>query len=133
MTDPESHKPRTFHNTWIDSKLFGLIDVKKPSPVLLNQIADRLSRPIPTPAVPPVRTKQSWRTLKLNTMLQTKERWFSPTLDLPAGTKLLVTKVDTEGISLTHHSEQGILSTLRWTNPEWRRMFSKVRRRKKPK
>ena len=106
----------------------------KPSPQLLNQIADRLSRPIPAPAKPPIRTKQSWHTLRLNTMLQTKERWFSPSLDLPAGTKLLVTKVDTEGVSLTHNSEEGILSTLRWTNPEWKGMFSKVRKgRKKPK
>ena len=124
-------KPRTWHNTWIDSKLFGLIDVKKPSPALLNKIADRLSRPIPAPAKPPIQTKSSWRTLKLNTTLETKERWFSTTLDLPAGTKLLVTKVDTEGVSLTHHSEEGILSVLRWTNPEWQAMFSKVRKGRK--
>ncbi len=117
------------------------------SPQLLNQIADRLSRPIPAPAKPPVRTKATWKTIKLGALLKTKVQWFgrygiNQTFTYPPGTELIVTKVDTEGISLRYHYKELtsepphlIICELRWTNPEWQTMFTKVRktRRKKTK
>jgi len=55
-------------------------------------------------------------------------------MDLPKGTEILITKVDSLGISLTHVAVKGTISTLRWTDPEWKGMFEKVARtrRKKP-
>ena len=112
------------------------------SPRLLNQIADRLSRPIPAPAKPPVRTKATCKTIKLGALLETKIQWFGFAHNFPVGTKLIVTKVDTEGISLRYHYKELtsepphlIICELRWTDPEWQTMFTKIRktRRKKTK
>jgi hypothetical protein len=100
-----------------------------PSLALLNHIADLLSRPIPKPAQPVAKTQQSWRTLRLGQTLVLKQRWFrSGVADLPVGTELTISKVDSLGISLTHNSELGIL---RWTNPEWEGMFQKAGKRRK--
>ena len=103
----------------------------KPSPELINLIADRLSRTLPAPAKPVARTKQSWRTLRLGQRLLLRQRWFRPGLDLLPGTLVTISKVDSLGINLTHNSEQGTLSELRWTDPEWQEMFEKAGRRKK--
>lgn len=104
-----------------------------PSPELLSAIADRLTRPIPAPATPVARTKVSWRTLKLNQKLRLRQRWFRPGMDLPEGTEILITKVDSLGISLTHIAEKGTISTLRWTDPKWQGMFEKVARTRRKK
>jgi len=98
------------------------------SQALIEEIADRLSRPIPQPAKPVARTQQSWRTLKVGQQLSLRQRWFrSGGLDLPPGTNLTISKVDSLGISLTHNSEESIL---RWTNPDWKPMFEKVKKGK---
>lgn len=100
-----------------------------PSPALLNHIVDLLSRPIPQPAKPVARTQASWRTLKLGQVLVLRQRWFiSGLMDLPEGTEITISKVDSLGISLTHSSELGIL---RWTNPEWKGMFERAGKRRK--
>ncbi len=102
-----------------------------PTPELISQIADRLTRPIPKPAAPVARTKLSWRTLRLGQRLRLRQRWFRPGMDLPEGTEITVSKVDSLGISLTHKSEKGKVHTLRWTDPEWQGMFEKAGRGKK--
>ena len=102
-----------------------------PSPKLIESIADRLSRPIPKPAAPVAKTRKTWQTLKLDQKLLLRVRWFRPGLDLPPGTEVRVSKVDSLGISLTHISEQGTLSLLRWMEKDWKGMFEKVRRKKK--
>jgi len=111
-----------------------------PSPELLNQIADRLSLPIPKPAAPVARARASWRTLKVSQELLLKDSWFRAGFWfqegmgwLPAGTKVTVSKTDTLGITLTHYSEEGTLTELRWTDPEWKGMFEKVRKGRKKK
>ena len=93
-----------------------------------EQIADRLSRPIPKPAQPVPRAKASWRTLKPGDHLQLKVSWFRPGLRLPEGTQLEVSKVDSLGICLTHISEESTLTEIRWRDPEWKKVFEKVRR-----
>jgi hypothetical protein len=100
---------------------------------LLNQIADRLTRTIPQPAKKVARTKQSWRTLKLGQRLLLRREWFRPGLRLPVGTPVTISKVDSLGILLTHISELGTLSELRWTDPEWQGMFEKAGRKKSGK
>ena len=102
----------------------------KPSPETLNRIADAFSRPIPQPAKPMARTKQSWRTLKVGQVLRLRQRWFRPGLDLPPGTEVTVSKTDSLGVDLTHKSEFGTLSLLRWTDPEWKTVFERVRRKR---
>ena len=99
-----------------------------PPKALIEQIANQLSRPIPKPAQPQARTQQSWRTLRLDQRLYLRQRFFIPGMDLPEGTELTISKVDSLGISLTSDSKEGIL---RWTNPEWEGMFEKRGRGKK--
>ena len=98
---------------------------------LLNLIADRLSRTIPAPAKPVAHTKQSWRTLKIGQRLRLRQRWFQPGLDLPVGTEIVISKVDSLGISLTHNSDASTMSQLRWTDTDWKRMFEKVKKGRK--
>jgi hypothetical protein len=99
-----------------------------PSLALLNHIVDLISRPIPKPAKQIARTQASWRTLKLDQRLTLRQRWFAPGMDLPPGTEVTISKVDSLGISLTHNSDSGIL---RWTNPNWKVMFEKTGKRRK--
>ncbi len=99
-----------------------------PPKALIEQIADRLSRPIPKPAQPQARTQQSWRTLRLDQRLRLRQRFFIPGMDLPAGAELTISKVDSLGISLTSDSKEGIL---RWTNPEWEGMFERMKKGRK--
>jgi len=94
-------------------------------PKLIAQIADRLSRPIPAPAKPPARTRQSWQTLKVGQKLRLRTRWFRDGTHFPEGTLLTVSKTDSQGISLTIDSTSGII---RWTNVDWKPVFEKVKK-----
>jgi hypothetical protein len=107
----------------------------QPSQAQLEKIADNLSRPIPKPKRPVAKPQSSWRTLKPGQTLQLRSRWFRPGLDLPQGTKVQVRSVDSLGmdltVDLTHISEESTIHTLRWTDPEWKGMFEKVKKGRK--
>lgn len=93
-----------------------------------NLIADRLSQHIPAPKVKPAKDQLSWRTLRLDQRLELKERWFRPGYDLPPGSVLTISRVTSRGIELTPDPALGKLSTLRWTDPEWKSMFKKLKK-----
>lgn len=107
----------------------------EPSPQLLNRIADALSRPIPKPALRPVKPQKSWRTLRPGQRLQLKTSFFqSGGSRLPEGTILEIKSADSLGIFLTHYSEESKLkTTIRWTDREWERFFQRVRGKKEKK
>jgi len=102
-----------------------------------NLIADRLSQHIPAPKVKPAKVQLSWRTLRLEQRLELKQRWFKPGCDLPPGSILTISRVTSRGIELTVDPAvgkmpeyEGLAVKLTWTDPEWAKMFTKLKKGK---
>ncbi len=103
-----------------------------PSPKLLNQIADRLSRPIPPPRKSPPKPAASWRTLKPGQLLTPITDMFLRGRRMPSGEVWRVEGVDSGGCWLTAISEKGKLppQSVRWTLVEWKEHWKKVPKRR---
>jgi len=101
----------------------------------LREIASNLTRRIPRPRQKAAKSQQSWRTLKVGDKLQVinGERIYSPTVgNCHPGTVFEVAECDSLGVLIrVVLSERGSAHAggeMRWTNPEWKGTFKKVRK-----
>ena len=107
---------------------------------VLNDIVEKLSRVIPSPAKKAARPSASFRKLKVGQllMLRVGEKLYTPELtSLRAGAYLTVVEVNSLGAKLKpadmYGGELETFGSVWWKQPEWEKTFEKVRKVKRPK
>lgn len=89
----------------------------------IARICDALSRPIPRPPRPQAKPRKTWQGLEPERQLRLRSDWFAAGHHLPEGALVTVAKCDSLGVELRYGEAR-----LRWEDPDWRRMFDKVRK-----
>ena len=107
---------------------------------VLSSIVEKLSRRIPSPAKPRVRSSKSFRKLKVGQLLQLKtdQAVYGPKLtSVKPGDLFRVEYVDSGGATLYPCTPIGELregfAALRWTIPEWEETFTRFKKVRKAK